>query len=139
MLSIVLLVVFDVVQERIEDRNRKKKQVEEFFRREHMSSEERVAEDAKNLENAKIAAKNAALTAVKSVGKTACLAAWRSSLHDPDAGVLTDYSDSTELTDYYAMISGRAKNAFNAYRHGSWTCHVEFVGGKIDKISLRQQ
>lgn len=71
-----------------------------------------------------------------------CQTALNRSLNDPDSAKLeSTYRWFTEVrADGTILVqpSGRAKNAFGAYIHGTWDCVVQPEGGGVRVVSLNQ-
>lgn len=72
----------------------------------------------------------------------ACLIVLNKSLNDPDSAKLDDidswYTHSQSNGTTVVQPSGRAKNAFGAYVHGTWNCVTRHEGDKVRVLSLKQ-
>jgi hypothetical protein len=127
----VAIALFGIASRYIEKRDIKKAQTEEFFRRNAMTPEARIAEDAARAkaEAEKIAAANK--KRIYDLGMAACLAKWKSGLKDPDSGLVVELQGSVDDNgDFYAWIAGRAKNSFGAVVPRRTSCKFTLVNGQ---------
>lgn len=74
--------------------------------------------------------------------KWACQQALMQSLHDPDSAKLesvsTWYAGEQKGGTVLVQPTGRAKNAFGAYIHGTWDCVTKQINGNTVVLSLKQ-
>lgn len=138
--------VFNAYSEWADKRAAKKAEVEEFFRRESLTSEQRIAEDtfkaartaeeaaAKKQESERIARNERERTSAY-----ACRQALIGTLHDPSSFTFTEsYGAADESGIYHSYIEGRAKNAFGALINGKWKCEIAESGPNLIINSVTQ-
>lgn len=127
-------------------RDQAKAATAEYWRRERLTPEQRLAEDAAKARAAKAAAEAAQAAAAENErkvvlanGQRACLAAWRLALNDPDSAQLDSF-DGVVLSksEFQGQIIGRAKNAFGGYVRASWWCHGVLTGADVRVLRITQ-
>lgn len=137
---------YQIYSDWAEKRALKKAEVDEFFRRRNLSSEQRIAEDkasaALKAREESIRKHQEAIKAKEEQLKPfrgACLIALKSSLNDPSSFSFTqDYGDIDETGMYVGYIDGRARNGFGALIAGTWKCTVSAAGPNVVVNSLEQ-
>lgn len=144
--AITAIASVSAISDYIDRKNAKAAEVKEFFRREALTPQQRIAEDrqreAKALAEAnaaKAVAERSSLEAMRSAGSLACKAFLMQSLNDPFSAEIdpphgsigTDYS-------YSGVLEGRAKNAFGAYVKASWYCKAVRSGNAYNVVELTQ-
>lgn len=128
----VALAIFGYVSRYIEDRNLKKAHTEEFFRRNAMTSEARIAEDSAKAKAAAEKITNDRNVRITELGKQACLAYWMRSLKDPESAHLEGYEHSINSNgDYSAEIHSRSKNSFGGYVRNTFYCLAAPDGSSV--------
>jgi len=145
--SIALLVGYVQYSDWSEKRARKRAEVDEFMRREHLTSEQRVAEDnakkAAEIEAKKMADEKARQEKNYSIvagGESVCEGAIKAMLRDPaTAQITTDHwSIESEQEGIYWLTSiVRARNGFNGMTIGSWQCKFRHKDGKSEALDLK--
>lgn len=142
----VVLGGFGAASSYFENRERAKAETAEYWRREQLTPEQRLAEDAAKARAAKAAAEAAQAAAAENErkvvlanGQRACLAAWRLALNDPDSAQLDSF-DGVVLSksEFQGQIIGRAKNAFGGYVRASWWCHGVLTGADVRVLRITQ-
>ena len=157
LVALALFPVYRAVDGYLDQRAAKKAAVAEFWRREHLPPEQRIAEDKAKEESARRAkaeadesARLADLQARKATamaksaaiaerGRAACLTWWRQALNDPDSAKIEEADGAFNDGIYYGWISGRAKNGFGAYIMATWDCQLRVSDDAILPISLTQR
>jgi len=123
---IIAIAIFGRVSAYLEDRAFKKAQTEEYFRRQNMTPESRLAEDAAKAKAAADKVIEEKRLQAYNLGKAACLNKWRASLNDPDSAVIIEFEGQADPDgEFWGWIAGRAKNGFGAYVPTRWSCHVQ--------------
>lgn len=148
---LIMTVIFGIavvgaVSEYFEKRERVKAEAAEFWRRERMTPEQRVAENAVRAKAAKEAAQAAQAAAAENEkqivlenGRRACLAGWMASLRDPDSAHVEHFEGTIIGPDeYLGQIFGRAKNGFGGYVRGEWLCRAMRSGPDVRVLSINQ-
>lgn len=124
----------------------KKSEVSEFMRRNSLTPEQRIAEDAAKANKIAIekaerdrAARVAAREIAEAPFKAACQEALMSTLYDPAAAQITkNFGEIAANGNYNGWIEGRAKNAFGAYIIGGWSCAAHKSGSSIAVTEVSQ-
>jgi hypothetical protein len=131
------LVIFGIISRYFEERSFKKSQTEEFFRRQHMTSEQRIAEDQAREKAASEKIISEKVAAIRKAGELVCKAAWLDQLKDPYSAKIEGFDSSVDRESFifYADITGRAKNSFGAYIPGNWVCSAYMQENGKMKVS----
>jgi len=140
----VLFVIGGKITDYFDEKQRKKAELDEWWRKEHLSSDQRIAENEKAAKDAqmrhaeeKAAAERQLIGRKNEIGKAACIAAWRAALREPETAVLESYSGSMNSDGYYyGEITGRGKNGFGGYVDGYWGCKAEWTGQAMKVVSF---
>lgn len=157
LVALALFPVYHAANGYLDQRAAKKAAVEEFWRREHLAPEQRIAEDKAKEEAARLAKANADEVSrladelarktkaraeraeIEARGRAACLTWWRQSLNDPDSAKLVEADGAFNDGVYYGRITGRAKNGFGAYITATWDCQLRVSNETILPVSLTQR
>lgn len=157
LVALPLFAVYHALDGYLAQRAEKKAAVEEFWRRERLAPEVRIAEDKAKEEAARLAKAEADESArladeqarkavaraerakVEARGRAACLTWWRQALNDPDSAKLIEADGAFDDGIYYGWISGRAKNGFGAYIQATWDCQLRISNETVLPISLTQR
>jgi hypothetical protein len=164
LIALTLFPVYHAAKGYLDQRAAKKATLEEYWRREHLPPEQRIAEDKAKEEAARRAkadadeaARIAEVTArlaeerahnaaarektakLEALGRAACLTWWRRALHDPDSAKLVEADGVFGDDTYHGWITGRAKNGFGAYITATWDCHLRIANETIMPVSLTQR
>lgn len=125
----------------IEQRAVTKARTEEFFRRQAMTPEQRIAEDQQKIQAQAMASETLRQQAEDQKRrkiKYACTEILKKSAHDPSSveieGAVTYPVDGL----YVVSITGRARNGFGALRLGQWECKIAVNGDKISLVSFSE-
>lgn len=162
--ALALFPVYHVANIYLDQRAAKKAEIEEFWRREHMAPEQRIAESKAKEETARRAkadadeaarvadvaaqfsaareradADKAEKAKFEAQGRSACLAWWRQTLNDPDSAKLTNADWVFNDGAYHGWINGRAKNSFGAYIMATWDCQLRISNETVLPISFTQR
>lgn len=113
---------------------------------EYEKAKQKTAEAAKSPEQRATEAKQKAKEKQLNYARTVCQLALEKILHDPDSAKLErTYSwYAVERKDGTILVqpTGRAKNAFGAYRQGTWNCVAKPIGNDLVNdllvVSLKQ-
>lgn len=72
-------------------------------------------------------------------GKNLCVASWMRALKDPDSARLENYEGEMVADgEYFAQITGRAKNSFGGYVRSTWNCRALLDGGQLKVVSIEE-
>lgn len=142
----ILIGAWAAVSDYFEKREQEKAATAEYWRRERLTPEQRIAENAAKAKAAKAAAEAAQAAAAENErkavlesGQRACLAAWRSVLNDPDSAHLDSFEGVVlSKSEFQGQIIGRAKNAFGGYVRASWWCHGVRTGADVRVLTIKQ-
>lgn len=163
-----LFIIYHVASNYLAGRAAKKAALDEYWRREHLAPEQRIAEDkakaeavlraAKEEEWARLRAERAEKMArqqaeaavqmarqleedkeLKATGRALCLAWWKKSLRDPDSAKVEEADGFLTNETYYGHITGRAKNGFGGYVRATWDCQLTRSGKDYIPLSLTQR
>jgi type II secretory pathway pseudopilin PulG len=135
-----------VVSNYFEKRDQAKAATAEYWRREKLTPEQRLAEDKAKAAAAKAAAQAASAAAAEAQrravienGRRACVAAWVAVLRDPDSAQVEGFEGvPLSATEFQGQIFGRAKNGFGGFVRGSWWCKALRSGDTVQVISITQ-
>jgi len=147
----ILLVIFGIaaisaISGYFEKREHAKAATAEFWRREKLTPEQRLAEDAARATAAKVAAQAASAAAAEAQrravvenGRRACVAAWIAALRDPDSAQVENFEGVViGASEFQGQVFGRAKNGFGGFVRGSWWCKAARSGDTVQVISITQ-
>lgn len=122
----------------------KKAEIDNYFRRSRLTSEQRLAEDRQKQQQDAIKAEQAAReariadrVAKESNGRTSCLTLISTTLRDPssaDINLTGSYQDDDGL--HMILFKGRAKNGFGGYSFAEWHCKGRWNGSTFIVTSL---
>lgn len=135
-LFLLALAIFGSVSRYLDERAFKKAQTDEYFRRQAMTPEARIAEDSAR---AKAQADRQAAETKKRIydlGVVTCLAKWKSGMKDPDSAVVVEFSGSVDDNgNFDAWIAGRGKNSFGAIVPRRTACQITHTNG-VSSVEL---
>lgn len=153
----ILFVIYHTTSNYLAGRAAKKAALDEYWRREHLAPEQRIAEDKAKADAVRRAAeeeertrRQAAEVAQKALkraeekdleatGRAMCLAWWHKSLRDPDSAKIEEADGFLANDTYYGQITGRARNGFGGYVRGTWDCRLVRVGKSYLPQSMTQR
>lgn len=129
-----------------ERRDQSRAATAEYWRREHLTPEQRISEDAAKAKAAKAAAEAAQVAAAENErkvvlenGRRACLAAWHAVLNDPGSANLDSFEGVVlSNNEFQGEIIGRAKNVFGGYVRTNWWCHGVRTGTDVRVLTMKQ-
>lgn len=146
LLAILAFAAISAVYGYFEKRDQAKAATAEYWRREKLTPEQRLAEDKAKAAAAKAAAQAASAAAAEAQrravienGRRACVAAWVAVLRDPDSAQVEGFEGvPLSATEFQGQIFGRAKNGFGGFVRGSWWCKAVRSGDTVRVISITQ-
>lgn len=128
LLTFFILIVISMVMGKISSEDAAK---QEDARRASLTPAQRAAKDAAKAKSKQI-----------DEARYICQLALEKSLNDPDSAKLESsykwYAEERKDGTILVQPSGRAKNAFGAYIHGTWNCLTKRDGENIKFLSLKQ-
>ena len=152
-LAILAVVAIDAGYDYFAARAAKKAEVDAYWRRSHLTPEQRLAEDRiaaeasarterEAAERAAAEAQQQRIAAIDAANrpfKAACKQALLSVLNDPDTARLERVEGSINPPgEFTGVIFGRARNAFGAMIYGEWLCEAHQNATTITVKSIKQ-
>lgn len=143
---LTLVGVYNAASGYFEERAAKKAEIDEYWRRERLTPEQRIAENKaradaaiRAAEAAKLARRQAEEKELEATGRAMCLAWWEKSLRDPDSAKVEESGGVLSNGTYYGHITGRAKNGFGGYVRATWDCQLVRNGTGYLPLTLSQR
>lgn len=143
--AIIAIAAVGAIRHYFEQRDQKQAETAEFFRRNAMTPEQRIAEDrarkqaaAEQAKTAAAEAKAADRAALEKRAYVACMNAIAPQLRDPgsaDFKVALSYPEEGGLQ--HVVLSGRAKNGFGGFAFVEWHCTGTWNGSEFRVSKLQ--
>lgn len=120
-----VVAIYGAISRYLDAREQKKAMTAEYFRRNALTPEARIAEDKARAAAAEKQKEESQKARIKQLGEITCLAEWKRSLKDPDSGIVTEFTGYVDgFGAFHGLIVGRAKNSFGAVVPRRTVCDV---------------